>query len=212
VSGLFDEEAILMEISASAVKELRERTGVGMMECKKALLEAAGDLGEAEKVLRKRGLAAAARKAGRATGEGAVIPYIHTGGKIGVLVELNCETDFAARSEDFQQLGRNVAMHVAAASPRFLRREDVTPEVLAEEREIARARALASGKPEKVVERIVEGQMEKFYQDNVLLEQPFVKDPERTVGQHIAEVVARIGENVQVSRFCRFVLGDKPAS
>jgi len=197
-----------MQISASTVKELRVKTGVGMMECKKALVEAGGDVGEAEKILRKRGLAVAAKKAGRATGEGAVASYIHTGGKIGVLIEVNCETDFAARSGDFQALVRAVAMHIAAAAPRFLRREDVTESDLADEREIARDQAIRAGKPEKVVERIVEGKMEKYYSENVLLEQPFVKDPDHTVGQTIAEAVARVGENIQVRRFCRYVLGE----
>jgi len=197
-----------MQISASTVKELRVKTGVGMMECKKALVEAGGDVGEAEKILRKRGLAVAAKKAGRATGEGAVASYIHTGGKIGVLIEVNCETDFAARSGDFQDLVRAVAMHIAAAAPRFLRREDVTESDLADEREIARDQAIRAGKPEKIVERIVEGKMEKYYSENVLLEQPFVKDPDHTVGQTIAEAVARVGENIQVRRFCRYVLGE----
>ena len=197
-----------MQISASTVKELRVKTGVGMMECKKALVEAGGDVGEAQKILRKRGLAVAAKKAGRATGEGAVASYIHTGGKIGVLIEVNCETDFAARSGDFQELVRAVAMHIAAAAPRFLRREDVTESDLADEREIARDQAIRAGKPEKIVERIVEGKMEKYYSENVLLEQPFVKDPDHTVGQTIAEAVARVGENIQVRRFCRYVLGE----
>jgi elongation factor Ts len=197
-----------MQITAEMVKDLRERTGVGMMECKKALVEAEGELGAAEKILRKRGVAAAAKKAGRATGEGAVGSYIHTGGKIGVLVEINCETDFAARSDDFQGIVRDVAMHVAAAAPRFLRREDVTESALSEEREIAREQALRAGKPEKVIDRIVEGKMEKFFAENCLLEQPFVKDPDKSVSQYIAEAVGRIGENIQVRRFTRFVLGE----
>jgi elongation factor Ts len=198
-----------MDISASKVKELREKTGVGMMQCKKALAESGGDLAEAEKLLRKLGVAAAARKADRATGEGQVAAYVHTGGKIGVLVEVNCETDFAARSADFQELVRGLAMHVAAAAPRFLGREDVSPEVLAEEREIAREQAQRTGKPASVVDRIVDGKMEKYYAENVLLEQPYVKDPERTVGQLVAEAVGRIGENIRVRRFCRFVLGEQ---
>ncbi len=197
-----------MEISAGLVKQLREKTGVGMMECKKALTEASGDLGEAEKILRKRGMAQAAKKAGRATGEGAVASYIHTGGKIGVLVEINCETDFAARSDDFQTLCRDVAMHVAAAAPRFVTREEVSEAVLAEEREIAREQALKSGKPANVVDKIVDGKLEKFYAEVCLLEQPFVKDPQRTVGQLITDAVARIGENIQIARFARFVLGE----
>ncbi len=198
-----------MEINASTVKELRERTGVGMMECKTALIEAKGDMAEAEKVLRKRGATTAARKAGRATGEGAVAAYIHTGGKIGVLVEVNCETDFAARSEDFKKLVHDLAMHVAAAAPRFVRREEVTEAILAEEREIARDQASKSGKPPQVVDKIVEGKMEKYYAEACLLEQPFVKDPEKTVGNLVTECIAKIGENVQVRRFARFVLGEK---
>jgi elongation factor Ts len=197
-----------MEISASAVKQLRERTGVGMMECKSALVEAKGDVAEAEKILRKRGLSAAAKKAGRATGEGAVASYIHTGGKIGVLVEVNCETDFAARGEDFRHLVHDIAMHVAAAAPRFVRREEVSEAVLADEREIARDQAMKSGKPPQVVEKIVEGKVDKFFGEMCLLEQPFVKDPEKTVAQLISESVAKIGENIQVRRFARFVLGE----
>ena len=198
-----------MEISASLVKELREKTGVGMMQCKKALSEAKGDLKAAEKLLRKQGVAAAAKKATRATGEGQVASYVHTGGKIGVLVEVNCETDFAARSADFQELIKGLAMHVAAAAPRFLSREDVPEDVLAEEREIARDQALKLGKPEKVLDKIVEGKIEKFYAETVLLEQAFVKDPERTVGQLITDAVGRIGENIRVRRFARFVLGEE---
>jgi elongation factor Ts len=197
-----------MEISASAVKQLRERTGVGMMECKSALVEAKGDVAEAEKILRKRGLSAAAKKAGRATGEGAVASYIHTGGKIGVLVEVNCETDFAARGEDFRHLVHDIAMHVAAAAPRFVRREEVSEAVLADEREIARDQAMKSGKPPQVVEKIVEGKVDKFFGEMCLLEQPFVKDPEKTVAQLLSESVAKIGENIQVRRFARFVLGE----
>jgi elongation factor Ts len=197
-----------MEISASMVKVLREKTGVGMMRCKKALTEAGGDIAEAEKLLLKAGVAAAAKKADRATGEGQVASYIHTGGKIGVLVEVNCETDFAARSDDFQALIRSLAMHVAAAGPRFLDREEVPEEVKAEEREIARAQALKSGKPEKVLDKIVEGKVEKFYAENVLLEQAFVKDPDKTVGQLITDAVSRIGENIKIRRFARFVLGE----
>jgi len=198
-----------MNVTARMVKELREKTGVGMMECKKALVEASGDVGEAEKILRKRGMAAAQKKAGRATGEGAVTSYIHTGGKIGVLVEVNCETDFVARTDDFQGLVRDIAMHVAAAAPRYVRREEVTEEILADEREIARDQALAAGKPEKVVDKIVEGRVEKFYKENVLTEQEFVKDTNKTVGQLIVEAVARMGENMQIRRFARFVLGEE---
>ena len=198
-----------MEITASLVKELREKTGVGMMQCKKALRDSDGDLGAAEKLLRTMGVAVAAKKSSRATGEGQIGTYIHTGGKIGVLVEVNCETDFAARSDDFRDLIKSLAMHVAASAPRFLTREDVTEELLAEEREIAREQAKKSGKPEKILDRIVEGKIEKFYSENVLLEQAFVKDPEKTVGQLITEAVGRIGENIRLRRFARFVLGDE---
>ncbi|ANM28572.1 elongation factor Ts [Acidobacteria bacterium Mor1] len=197
-----------MSITAATVKELREKTGVGMMECKKALVETNGDMGAAEKLLRKKGMAVAAKKSGRATGEGAVASYIHTGGKIGVLVEVNCETDFAARNDDFQGLVRDVAMHVAAAGPRYVSREEVTDDMLAEEREIARDAAIKAGKPEKVVDKIVEGKMEKYYSEHCLLEQPYVKDPDVTVGQLVTDAIARIGENIQVRRFSRFVLGE----
>jgi elongation factor Ts len=198
-----------MEINATLVKELREKTGVGMMQCKKALADAKGDLSEAEKLLRKAGVAAAAKKADRATGEGQIGYYLHTGGKIGVLVELNCETDFAARSADFQELVRGIAMHVAAAAPRFLSREEVSEDMLRDEREIAREQAAKGGKPAAVLDKIVEGKIEKFYKENVLLEQAYVKDPEKTVGQLISETVSRIGENVRLRRFCRFVLGEE---
>jgi elongation factor Ts len=198
-----------MAISAADVKKLRDKTGVGMMECKKALTEADGDMAEAEKVLRKRGVAAAAKKSGRATGDGAVTSYIHTGGKIGVLVEINCETDFAARSDDFQTLIHDIAMHVAAAAPRFVSRDEVTEQVIADEREIARDQALKSGKPDNVVEKIVEGKINKFYGEVCLLEQAFVKDPNKTVEQLLTEAVARIGENIKIARFARFVLGEQ---
>ncbi len=198
-----------MEITASLVKELREKTGVGMMQCKKALKDANGDLSAAEKLLRTLGVAVAAKKSSRATGEGQIGTYIHTGGKIGVLVEVNCETDFAARSDDFRDLVKSLAMHVAASAPRFLSREDVTEELLAEEREIAREQAKKSGKPEKILDKIVEGKIQKFYSENVLLEQAFVKDPEKTVGQLITDAVGRIGENIRLRRFARFVLGDE---
>ncbi|HEY7213013.1 MAG TPA: translation elongation factor Ts [Thermoanaerobaculia bacterium] len=198
----------MAEITAQMVKELRERTGAGMMDCKNALTETGGDLDAAVDALRKKGLAAAAKKAGRVTAEGAVGSYIHAGGKIGVLVEVNCETDFVARTDQFQELVRDIAMHIAAADPRFVRREEVTPEVLEYERAIFREQALASGKPEKILDRIVEGKMEKYYSEFVLLEQPFVKDEDKTVGQLIAEKVGKIGENIQVRRFSRFKLGE----
>jgi elongation factor Ts len=198
----------MAEITAQRVKELRERTGAGMMDCKSALTESRGDLEAAVDVLRKKGLAAAAKKAGRVTAEGAVGSYIHAGGKIGVLVEVNCETDFVARTDQFQDLVRDIAMQIAAADPRFLRREEVTPEVLEHERAIFREQALGSGKPANVVERIVEGKMEKLYSELVLLEQPFVKNPDVSVGQLIAEKIGKIGENIQVRRFARFKLGE----
>ena len=197
-----------MQVTTEMVRELRERTGTPMMDCKRALVETEGDVEKAIEVLRKQGMATAAKKAGRHAGEGVVGSYIHAGGKIGVLVEINCETDFVARTDDFQGLVKDVAMHVAAADPRFVKRDEVTPEVLAKESEIYKEQALASGKPENIVDRIVEGKMEKFYAENVLLEQPFVKEPDKTVGQMIAEAVGRIGENIQVRRFCRYVLGE----
>ena len=197
-----------MQVTAQMVKELRERTGAPMMQCKSALTETGGSVEDAIDLLRKKGLAAAAKKAGRITAEGAVGSYIHAGGKIGVLVEVNCETDFVARTDDFQELVKDVAMHVAASDPRFVRREEVTEDDLAREREIYREQVLAEGKPEHLVDRIVEGKMEKFYTDNVLLEQPFVKNPEQTVAEMIAERVATIGENIQVRRFVRYKLGE----
>ncbi|MGE5234248.1 MAG: translation elongation factor Ts [Acidobacteriota bacterium] len=197
-----------MEITAKMVKELRERTGAGMMDCKGALAEAQGDMEKAIDVLRKKGMASAAKRAGRVASEGVVGSYIHAGGKIGVLVEINCETDFVARTDDFQELVKDVAMHIAAADPRFVRREEVTPEVLERERAIYVEQAKASGKPENVVAKMVEGKMEKFYAESVLLEQPFIKNPDLTVGQMVAEKVGKIGENIQVRRFSRFRLGE----
>ena len=197
-----------MPISASQVKELRERTGVGMMECKSALEQAGGSLVEAEKILRKKGLAAAQRKASRATTEGSVGAYIHAGGKIGVLVEMNCETDFVARTPQFQQLLKDISMHIAAANPRFVSREEVTSDLIEAEREIYREQAAASGKPPQVVEKIVDGKLAKFYEEFCLLEQPFIKDPEITIGELVSQHVARIGENIRIRRFVRFRLGD----
>ena len=197
-----------MEITAQMVKELRERTGAGMMDCKNALNETKGNIEAAVDALRKKGLAQAAKKAGRVTAEGAVGSYIHGGGKLGVLVEVNCETDFVARTDAFQELVRDIAMHIAAAEPKFVRREEVTPDVLERERAIFTDQALASGKPANVVEKIVTGKMEKYYSEFVLLEQPFVKNPDVTVAQLIAEKVGKIGENIQVRRFSRFKLGE----
>jgi elongation factor Ts len=197
-----------MQVTAQMVKELRERTGAGMMDCKSALAETQGDMEKAVDLLRKKGLAAAAKKAGRVAAEGAVGSYIHAGGRIGVLVEVNCETDFVTKTEQFQQLVRDVAMHIAAAEPRFVRREEVTPDVLERERAIYREQAAATGKPANVIEKIVDGKLEKFYAEACLLEQPFVKNPDQTVGQLVTEAVARIGENIQVRRFARFKLGE----
>ncbi|HSK77463.1 MAG TPA: translation elongation factor Ts [Thermoanaerobaculia bacterium] len=198
----------MADITAQMVKELRERTGAGMMDCKNALNETKGDIEQAIDALRKKGLSAAAKKAGRVTAEGAVGSYIHGNGKLGVLVEVNCETDFVARTDQFQELVRDIAMHIAAAEPRFVRREEVTEDVLEREKAIFTDQAVASGKPANVVEKIVQGKMEKYYAEYVLLEQPFVKDSDKTVGQLIAEKVGKIGENIQVRRFVRFKLGE----
>ncbi len=196
-----------MSISASMVKELRDRSGAPMMDCKAALVESGGDLEQAHRILRQKGQATAARRSAKATSEGAIGSYIHGGGKLGVLIEINCETDFVARTDDFQRLVKDLAMHVAASEPRFVERSEVTKEILSDERAIYREQALATGKPEKVVDRIVEGKMEKFYQEFCLLEQPFVRDPNRSVQDVIHDVVAKCGENIRVKRFSRFVLG-----
>lgn len=198
----------MAEISAKLVKELRDRTGVAMMECKKALEEAGGNLPEAEIILRKRGLASAAKKAGRATRQGVIGSYIHQGAQLGVLVEVNCESDFVARTDDFQGLVKDIAMQVAAADPQFIRREDVTPEALAKEREIQRGRALQEGKPEKMVDKIVEGRLNKFYEEVCLYEQPFIRENTTTVGDLIKTKIAKLGENISVSRFVRFKVGE----
>jgi elongation factor Ts len=197
-----------MEISAASVKELREKTGAGIMDCKKALAESGGDLEQAVDHLRRKGLASAAKKMGRVTAEGLIGAYIHAGGKIGVLLEMNCETDFVARTPEFQALLKDLAMQVAAANPKFLRPEDVTPEVAAKEKAIYREQALESGKPEKVVEKIVEGKMERYFSEVCLLEQAFIKDPDRKVSDLLQEAVARLGENIQVRRFVRYHLGE----
>jgi elongation factor Ts len=197
-----------MEINASSVKELREKTGAGVMDCKKALAESAGDMEKAVDYLRQKGLAAAAKKMGRVAAEGLVGAYIHAGGKIGVLVELNCETDFVARTEEFQALLKDVAMQVAAANPRYVRPDEVPQEELEREREIYRCQALDSGKPEKVVDKIVQGKMDRFFSEVCLLEQPFIKDPDRKVGELIQETIAKLKENVQVRRFARYHVGE----
>ncbi len=198
----------MAEITADLVRQLRERTGAGMMECKRALQEAKGDLSEAEVVLRKRGIASAAKRATRATRQGMIGSYIHPGAQLGVLVEVNCESDFVARTDDFKELVHDIAMQIAAADPQFIRKEDVTPDVLNKERDIQKARVIAEGKPEKVADKIVEGRLSKFYEEICLLEQPFIKDNSLTVGQLIATRIAKTGENMSVSRFVRFKLGD----
>src|SRR5277367_3456630 len=198
----------MAEITASMVKQLRERTGAGMMECKSALTESKGDLGEAEVVLRKRGIASAGKKASRTTKQGVVGSYIHAGAQLGVLIEVNCESDFVARTDDFQELVRDLAMHVAAADPRFVRREDVSEAVIEKEKEIQKARVIAEGKPEKIADKIVEGRMSKFYEEVCLYDQPFVKENTTTVDQVIKTKIAKLGENISVSRFSRFKVGD----
>jgi len=197
-----------MEISASFVRELREKTGAGIMDCKKALAECAGDLEKAVDYLRQKGLASAAKKMGRVAGEGQVGAYIHAGGKIGVLVEINCETDFVARTAEFQSLLKDITMQIAAANPRYIKPEDVSSEELEREKQIYRRQALDAGKPEKVVEKIVEGKVERFYSEVCLLEQTFIKDPDRKVQDLIRETIARLGENIQVRRFARYHLGE----
>ncbi len=196
-------------IHADRVKELRDKTGAGIMDCKAALRDSGGNIEEAVMILRKKGLAAAAKKVGRKTSEGLIGSYIHAGGKIGVLVEINCETDFVARTDDFMQLVKDISMQIAASSPRFVAREEVTEELLQAEREIYKSQAIASGKPEKVVDKIVDGKMEKFYAEACLLEQPYIKNMDITVGNHIAATIAKIGENIKVKRFIRFALGEK---
>jgi len=195
-------------ISAAQVKDLREKTGAPMMDCRSALTEAKGDIEQAVIVLRKKGMASAAKKASRAANEGAVGTYIHAGGKIGVLVEINCESDFVARTEDFQELMKDIAMHIAATDPRYVRREDVTAEDLEREKEIFRAQAAATGKPPQVVEKIVEGKMSKFYEEVCLLDQPFIKDQTIAIKDMIATKVGKLGENITVRRFARFKVGD----
>ncbi|HXG32027.1 MAG TPA: translation elongation factor Ts [Bryobacteraceae bacterium] len=198
----------MAEITAQMVKQLRERTGAGILECKKALQETGGDMEEAVVVLRKWGLASAAKKASRSTKQGLIGSYIHAGSQIGVLVEVNCETDFVARTEEFRELVHDIAMQVAAADPKYIRREDVPPEVVEKEREIQRARVLAEGKPPHVADKIVEGRLAKFFEEVCLYDQPFIKDNSLTVGDLIKTKIAKIGENITVSRFVRFKVGD----
>jgi len=199
-------------VSAQQVKELRDRTGAGFTACRDALLEAHGEIEQAINVLRKKGQAAAAKKAQRATSEGLVSSYIHAGGKIGVLVEIDCESDFVARTEDFQRLCHDVAMHIAALDPRFLRREEVTQEVLDREREIFREQAKSTGKPDGVIEKIVNGKMEKFYEENCLYEQHFIKDESTTVKELVDQAIAKMGENITIRRFSRFKVGEADAT
>jgi len=196
-------------VSASAVKELREMSGAGMMDCKKALIEASGDIEKAIDILRKTGIAKARKKSGRSAKEGVILPYIHPGAKLGVLLEINCETDFVANTDDFQDLSKDIAMHIAASSPISVTREGIPQNVLEREKAIYADQARQSGKPEDIIEKMTEGRLNKFYQENVLLEQTFVKDPDKTVSDLITETVAKLGENILISRFSRFQLGEK---
>jgi elongation factor Ts len=202
----------MADITSSAIKSVREKTGAGMMECKSALTEANGNEEQAIEILRKRGLASARKKEGRVAAEGAVGSYIHMGGKVGVIVEINCETDFVARTDEFQQLIKDVAMHIAASEPRFVSREEVPADALDKEREIARAQAQNdpknANKPEQVVDKIVEGRLNKFYEEAILLDQPFVKDPAKTIGDLIQEKTAQTGERISIRRFTRYKMGE----
>src|SRR5205809_1278836 len=202
----------MAEITAGGIKALRDKTGAGMMECKKALTEAEGNEDRAIEILRERGLASAKKKEGRVAAEGVVGSYIHMGGRVGVLVEVNCETDFAARSDEFQQLVKDIAMHVAAAEPRYVSRDEVTADVLDKEREIARKQAKNdpknANKPDQVIDKIVEGRLNKFYEEVVLLDQPFIKDPAKTVGELVTEKIAKTGERITIRRFARYKMGE----
>lgn len=195
-------------ITADMVKKLRDKTGAGMMDCKQALTESGGDMEQAVDFLRKKGLATAAKRAGRAMSEGLIQTYIHTGGKLGVMVEVNCETDFVAKSDDFQEFAKNVAMHIAAVSPLGIVPEDIPEAVLVREKDIYRAQALETGKPANVVDKIVEGKLNKFFKDNCLMQQPFVKNPDITVADLLNELIAKIGENISIKRFVRFQIGE----
>jgi elongation factor Ts len=198
----------MAEVTAQMVKELRERTGAGFLDCKKALEEANGNMEEAILILRKKGLAKAEKKVGRQTADGLIGSYVHAGGKIGVLVEVNCETDFVARTEDFQNLVKEIAMQIAAMNPKYISPEDVPPEVLEREKEILREQVIKTGKSGPVVEKIVEGKLKKFFEENCLLEQPYIRDPNLTVKELIAQAVAKLGENIRVRRFVRFQLNE----
>jgi len=197
-----------MAVTAAQVKELREKTGAGMLDCKKALEEAGGDMTRAAEILREKGLAAAASKAGRAATEGLVESYIHGEGRIGVLVEVNCETDFVAKTDNFRRFVRDIAMQIAAAAPKYVNKEDVPEEELNKEREILRSQALNEGKPEKIVDKMVEGRLAKYYSEVCLMEQQFIKDPDQTVAQLLNSMIAQIGENISIRRFVRFELGE----
>jgi len=201
----------MADITAQLVKQLRDRTGAGMMECKSALIEANGDLGNAEVILRKRGIASAHKKSARVTKQGLIGSYIHSGGQLGVVVEVNCESDFVARTADFQELVHDIAMHIAAADPKYIRKEDVPAEALDRERDILRGRSDLAGKPANVVDRIVEGRLVKYYEEVCLIEQPFVKEASLSVGQLIKTKISKLGENITVSRFTRYKVGDTAA-
>ncbi len=198
----------MAEITAAMVKQLRDKTGAGMMDCKKALQEAEGDFDKAVEILRKRGIAKAAKRADREANEGVVAAYIHPGSKLGVLVEVNCETDFVANTDDFKEFAKNIAMHIAASNPLAVKREDLDQEALEKEKEIYREQALAQGKPEHIVDKIVEGRLEKYYSEVCLLEQPYVKDPDKTIKDLLTEVIAKVGENITIKRFARFRIGE----
>ncbi len=202
----------MANISAAQVKELREKTGAPMMDCKQALTEAGGDMEKAVVVLRKKGVSVAAKKAARVTSEGSVTSYIHAGGKIGVLVEVNCESDFVARTEDFKELAHDIAMHIAASDPKYVRKEDVTAADLAREKDIFLDQAIKSGKPQHIAEKMVAGKMEKFYEEVCLLEQPFIKDQTVSIAQLIATKIGKLGENISVRRFARFKVGEATAT
>ena len=195
-------------ITAAMVKQLRDKTGAGMMDCKRALQESEGDFDKAVEILRTKGIAKAAKRADREANEGVVTAYIHPGSKLGVLVEVNCETDFVANTDDFQNFAKNIAMHIAASNPLAIRREDLDQEVLNKEKEIYREQALAQGKPEHIVDRIVEGRLEKYYSEVCLLEQPYVKDPDKTIKDLVTETIAKVGENITIKRFARFRIGE----
>ena len=197
----------MAEITTQMIKELREKTGAGIVDCKKALQEAGGDIEKAVEILRKKGAAKAAKKAERATAEGIVVSYIHAGGKVGALVELNCETDFVPRTEDFKALGHEIAMQVAAMAPEYVSREEVPVEIVEKEKEVLKEQALAEGKPEHIVEKIVEGRLSKFFSEKCLLEQPWIKDDSKTIQDLLTEYITKLGENIKVKRFCRFEVG-----